>query len=316
MALTNEIRSERLQDLKDLSHGAILILSGGPFDLMNPPEVRRRMDQIIAELNADPWVLANTENNGLIFRLLDDQQTPHIHQTRWREICDSPQLLNASPLIVVGHSNGGAAAMDVARVLQDRGQTVDLLFTADSVLTLDDNGDPYQVPPNVRMNLNSYSIPMFPIWWTAPFPFGKKNQRQVDGSLSALLNIGLSFPEPGALEHRDVFYDVAGGDPKGTGYQYPELICDAALAVLRGATAEEIFHLAERYLQVLSDRRLISISLEVDGTQSTLRPGVDSAQASTDEGTSDTIANLHLQMNAVEQIRLSVLEPSRQITGP
>ena len=167
---------------------------------MNPPEVRHRMDQIITDVNADPWVLASTQNKGLIYKLLDDQDGLHIHQARWRELCDSPTLLQASPLVLIGHSNGGAAAVNVARSLEEKGKVVDLLFTADSVLTLDDNGDPYQVPLNVRTNLNSYSIPVFPIWWVASFPFGKKNQREYGGARAGILNIGLPLPEPGALE--------------------------------------------------------------------------------------------------------------------
>lgn len=38
---------------RDLSKGAIVVLSGGGFDGMNPLEVRDRMDQYIADVNAD-----------------------------------------------------------------------------------------------------------------------------------------------------------------------------------------------------------------------------------------------------------------------
>ena len=39
---------------RDLSKGVIVVLSGGGFDAMNPVEVRNRMDQYIADVNADP----------------------------------------------------------------------------------------------------------------------------------------------------------------------------------------------------------------------------------------------------------------------
>ena len=45
---------------QDLSQAVIVVLSGGPFDLTNPPEVRDRMDRLISDVNADPYVLANT----------------------------------------------------------------------------------------------------------------------------------------------------------------------------------------------------------------------------------------------------------------
>jgi pimeloyl-ACP methyl ester carboxylesterase len=303
---TNKNDVSSLHEQRNLTKGVVVILSGGPFDWMNPPEVRNRMNQIITDVNADPWVVANTQGKGLTFRLLEDQQNNYIHQASWREICESPHLLDASPLIVIGHSNGGAAAMNVARFLHDKGKDVDLLFTADSVLTLDDNGDPYQVPSNVRLNLNSYSIPVFPVWWTAPFPFGQKNRRQSDGSLAGILNIGLRFEEPGALEHRDVFYDVAGGDSEGSDYQYPELIRDTVLAVLQGATNQEIFQLSERYLQVLADGAAISINLDGDGLESTLQPNSDITEVPAPPVSAGTIANLHERMSAVEKVRLGL----------
>lgn len=148
---------------------------------------------------------SNTAYKGLILKLSEDQQTNHIHQSRWRDLCDDLELLAASPLIIVRHSNGGAASIDFARFLQDDGKPVDFFFTADSVLTLDDNGDPYKLPSNVKLNLNSYSVPVFPIRLALPFPFGQKNYRRSDCSVERILNIGLQFAEPGALEHRNVF---------------------------------------------------------------------------------------------------------------
>ena len=57
-------------DSRDLSNGAIVVLSGGPVDLMNPPEVRARMDQLVVDINNDPFVSANTNGKGLTFKLL------------------------------------------------------------------------------------------------------------------------------------------------------------------------------------------------------------------------------------------------------
>ena len=115
-------RTAALSAPRDLSAGVIVVLSGGPFDLTNPPEVRDRMDQYIADLNADPYVQANTGGNGLTFKLLQNQQFPHLHQTKWRQVCAALNLLAATPLILVGHSNGGAAAVDLARCLQSQGE--------------------------------------------------------------------------------------------------------------------------------------------------------------------------------------------------
>jgi hypothetical protein len=264
------------------------------------------MDQIITDVNADPWVLTNTADKGLIFRLLEDQQTNHIHQARWRDLCGSPELLAASPLIIVGHSNGGAAAIDLARFLQGHGKPVDFLFTADSVLTLDDNGDPYKLPSNVKLNLNSYSVPVFPIWLALPFPFGRKNHRESDGSLEGILNIGLRFPEPGALEHRDVFYAPAGGDEAGGSYEFPELIRDSILSVLKGATNEEVFELALRYLQTLADEARIPIYLEQASSAETLKPA-GTAQTQLVQPDDARIADLHQKMTDFERTRLSVI---------
>jgi len=257
---------------RDLSQGVIVVLSGGGFDAMNPREVRRRMDRYIADVNGDPFVDANTGGRGLTFRLLPNQKTKHLHQTKWRQICDALRLLAATPLILVGHSNGGAAAMNLARCLQSQGKSVDLVFSADSVLTLDDIGDINRVPPNVKLNFNPYVIPT-PAWLLAPFPIGKPNRRQVDGSLDDILNIGLKYNLPGALAHRNAFYELAGGDKKsGGGYKRPHLLLDVTLAVLRGETSYDIIHGAEASLQTLATKSRLEIELETTNFKKTLRP--------------------------------------------
>ena len=291
--------------LRDLSKGVIIVLSGGPFDWTNPPEVLGRMDTVISEVNADPFVVANTGGQGLMFKLLVDQQTNHIHQARWRDLCDNPKLVTATPLILVGHSNGGAAVIDLARWLHDQGSVVDFVFTADSVFTLDDNGDCYKVPANVNLNLNSHTIPT-PLWVVLPFPFGQENHQESDGSLDGILNIGLPFQEPGALAHRDCFYDLAGGDSTSpSSYKYPELIRDSVLAVLKGATNDEVIQMAQQYLQVLADDVNISIDIESAAFKTTLQPVGSAAGSQTPRIGNASVAAMREAMNNLERVRLS-----------
>jgi hypothetical protein len=271
---TTKAAKRRLASLiapRDLSAGVIVVLSGGGFDAMNPPEVRQRMDQYIADVNADPYVQANTGGSGLRFNLLPNPQKPHLHQAKWRQICAALNLLTASPLILVGHSNGGAAAVDLARCLQTQGKSVDLLFTADSVLTLDDIGDINKIPANVKLNFNPYVIPT-PAWILAPFPVGTRNRRQVDNSLDGILNIGLKYNLPGAVAHRNAFYELAGGDNPGGVYKLPRLLLDVTLAVLQGQTNFDVIHGAEPSLQQLATNSHVVIELETATFSKTLLP--------------------------------------------
>jgi hypothetical protein len=256
---------------RDLRAGVIVVLSGGGFDAMNPREVRDRMDSYIAEVNADPFVQANTGGSGLTFRLLTGQRKPHLHQTRWRDICQALNLRAATPLILVGHSNGGAAAVNLARCLQTQGKSVDLLFSADSVLTLDDIGDVNKIPANVKLNFNPYVIPT-PAWLLAPFPIGTRNRRQADNSLDGILNIGLTYNLPGALAHRNAFYEIAGGDKTSSGYKRPHLLREVTLAVLRGESNFDIIHNAETPLQELATKSRAVIKLQTTTFSKTLQP--------------------------------------------
>jgi hypothetical protein len=258
-------------DPRDLSAGVIVVLSGGGFDAMNPKEVRDRMDQYITDINADPFVQANTGGNGLTFTLLPNQQKKHLHQAKWRQICSALNLLAASPLILVGHSNGGAAAVDLARCLRSQGKSVDLLFSCDSVLTLDDIGDVNKIPANVVLNFNSHVIPT-PAWLLLPFPIGTRNHREADNSLDGILNIGLKYNLPGANAHRNAFYELAGGDQTSSGYKLPHLIRDVTLAVLRGETAFDIINNAETPLQQLATKSNVVIELETTTFTKTLNP--------------------------------------------
>jgi hypothetical protein len=284
---------------RDLSAGVIIVLSGGPIDLTNPIEVRDRMDQLIRDVNSDPYVVANSAGKGLIFKLLPNWPY-HIHQSEWPQVCDDLKLLTASPLILVGHSNGGAAVVDLARCLQNAGKNVDLAITCDSVLTLNDNGNPNKVPSNINVNLNSHVIPT-PSWWLLPFPFGQPNQRESDGSLNGILNIGLPFPEGGAIAHRDAFYDLAGGDPASNGYKYPEMLLDTIVASLRGATASQIFQLAQGDLQTLANEVRVPINVATTNLNITLQPAglVHAASAA-------------IQADVAEGLRQSMLDVERR----
>jgi hypothetical protein len=257
---------------RDLTQGVIVVLSGGAFDEMNPIEVRRRMDEYVTAVNDDEFVKQNSGGQGLTYKVLDHQEAKHLHQTHWRGICDKLNLRQATPLILVGHSNGGAAVMNLARCLDGQHKVVDLLFSADSVLTLDDNGDPYKVPPNVTLNLNTHIVPT-PAWFLAQFPFGQANHRQVGGSLEGILNIGLRYNLPGALGHRNAFYDLAGGDKKADGsYTYPFVLLDSTLAVLRGATTHDTIAAVADSLQILATDAHTQIDLATKDFTRTLRP--------------------------------------------
>jgi len=256
----------------DLSKGVIVVLSGGFFDGMNPEDVRDRMDEYIADVNADPFVQAHTNGKGLKFKLLKNQLDPHIHQADWRKVVRALETLEPSPLILVGHSNGGAAAVSIARSLESGGTTVNLLCTHDTVQTIDDLGDPNKVPANVRLNLNPYVIPT-PAWMLAPFPIGRRNHRESDGSMDGVINVGLAYNLGGAFAHKNAFYELAGGNKVfGGGFERPHLLLEVTLAVLRGATNADVLAMVQAPLQTLATKSRIVIELETKGFTTTVRP--------------------------------------------
>ena len=156
----------------------------GRIHRRDEPAGRARPDgRYIADVNADPYVQAHTNGKPLKFKLLRNQDHPHIHQADWRKVVHALETLKPSPLILVGHSYGGAAAVSIARSLESGGTTVDLLCTHDTIQTFDDLGDP-KVPANVRLNLNPYVIPT-PAWMLAPFPIGRRNSAKPAGQWTA-----------------------------------------------------------------------------------------------------------------------------------
>jgi pimeloyl-ACP methyl ester carboxylesterase len=238
---------------------------------MNPPEVLDHMEGLISDINADPWVQERTEGAGLRFKLLTEQVHRHLHQSQWRLLLDKLKTLKAKPLIIVGHSNGGAAAVDLAKTLAAYERTVDILITADSVATLDDVGDINDIPPNVRFNLNSYVIPT-PAWFLAPFPIGRRNKRKVEVAATSLVNVGLAYDLPGVLAHRNAFYDLTGGDLRSGSFAYPDLMRDVILAILRNTPHGAVVAGIATELQVLSDKARVLIELECRQLTRTIRP--------------------------------------------
>lgn len=234
--------SERVGEPVSDEIGTIVVLSGGFFDEMNPIEVRDRMDQLAAY-------------SGLEFNVLPGQSKPHIHQAKWRQVCAALENA-ASPLVLVGHSNGGAAALNIARCLEAKGRPVDLLATCDSVPTPDDNGSSRIVPVNVRMNLNAHVIPTRS-WILLPFPFGERNLRP-DGSQEGILNVGLAYDLNGMLAHRNAFYDLTGGD----GFRFPRLLIEVVRAVLRGASFEEVRRVVATALQELARQAPVRVDMK------------------------------------------------------
>lgn len=254
-----------------LSKGVIVVLSGGPVDFMNPREVRDRMNQFIADVNSDPYVLEHTNGKGLTFKLLQGQKDRYLHQTLWRKVGAKLKALQPSPLIVIGHSNGGAAAMSLARCIREAGLTVDLVFSADSVFTLDDLGDPNEVPSQVALNVNSYVIPTEE-FWICPFPIGRRNRRESGSPLDRVLNLGLEYHLGGCLAHRNAFYELAGGDETETGYSRPHLLLDTTIAVLRGESVDTILEATRLSLQELATKSRIRIKLESKNVDEIIRP--------------------------------------------
>jgi hypothetical protein len=248
-----------------------VVLSGGPIDAMNPREVRERMNQLIADVNRDPYVVQQTNGKGLLFKILPGQRERYLHQTVWRKVCARLKALEPSPLIVIGHSNGGAAAMSLARCLQEAGVAVDLLFSADSVFTLDDLGDPNKVPANVKLNVNSYVIPTEE-FWICPFPIGRRNRREAGAPLEGVVNVGLEYHLGGCIAHRNAFYELAGGDETEGGYSRPALIFNTVIGVLRDDPPEAIFEAMLASLRELATKSKIKIALETKGHEETIVP--------------------------------------------
>ena len=252
-------KARRVATAGDLSRGVIVVLSGGFVDQMNPQDVRDRMDDYIADVNSDPYVQAHTNGKGLKFKLLRNQLYPHIHQSEWSKVVQALERLKPSPLILVGHSYGGAAAMSVARSLESAGTTVDLLCTHDSIQTTNDLGDPNRVPANVGLNLNPYVIPT-PAWMLAPFPIGRRNVREVGGAMDGVLNVGLTYNLGGAFAHKNAFHELA------------HLLLDVTLAVLRGASNADVLTMVQAPLQTLATESRIVVELETKDFKKTLAP--------------------------------------------
>ena len=71
----------------------VIVLSGGPFDAINPPEVLDHMERVISDLNADPWVQERTAGVGLRYKLLPRQSDTDMDRIVLKVIGDSITLV-------------------------------------------------------------------------------------------------------------------------------------------------------------------------------------------------------------------------------
>lgn len=124
----------------------------------------------------------------------------------------------------------------------------------------------------MKLNLNPYVIPT-PAWMLAPFPIGRRNFREGDGSVEGVINAGLTYNLGGAFSHKNAFYELAGGDKvTRRHYELPRLILEVTLAVLRGASNADILAILQPPLQTLATKSRIVIQLETKNFKKTLRP--------------------------------------------
>jgi hypothetical protein len=251
---------------RDLRKGAIVMMSGGGFDGANPPEVRARMDAYLDAVNAAEVVNRCSGGQGMTYKLVPDQQGKHVHQTKWQKLCDVLAERNSTPIVIAGHSNGGAAAISLSRCLEGKGKTVDLLITADSVATGNDLGDVYTVPSNVKVNVNTFLVPNV-FTFLIPFPFGRANKRAANDT-KPTINVGMEYLLPGAIAHRNAFYDFAGGDQSSTGtFSRPFALLDLTLAYLGGATDEEMSTLSLDKAKGISTAARIKVKYDGPNTR-------------------------------------------------
>ena len=107
----------------------------------------------------------------------------------------------------------------------------------------------------------------------APFPIGRRNFREADGSMDGVINIGLTYNLGGALAHKNAFYELAGGDKVfGGGFERPHLLFEVTLAVLRGASNAAVLAMVKAPLQTLATKSRIVVELETKDFKKTLRP--------------------------------------------
>ncbi len=248
----------------DLSKGTVVVLSGGAFDGINPQEVLQQMEIFIQSLNQSTLVKQCSNNKGLRTRLLPGQTTFRNHQSEWSKLCAEIAKQNFSPIVIAGHSNGGASSLNLARCLEEKNIQVDLLITADSVANGGDNGDAYEVPSNVQYNINTYLVPTAATF-LIPFPFGQANSRESDNSLQGVFNLGLHYNLPAAIAHRNAFYEFAGGDSK------PNSLLKLTLVALSGATESQMTDQLIEVGSLISGTSKIRVDIETQGLKKSIK---------------------------------------------
>ena len=265
-------RSAPLIVPRDLSAGVIVVLSGGGFDAMNPSEVRQRMDQYIADVNADLYVQANTGGSGLRFNLLPNQQKPHLHQAKWRQICAALNLLDRQTShpcrSFERRRRGGGPRALPAESGQVGGLALLVRFGADPRRHRRHQQDSVERETQLQLLTSSRLRPG--CWRRSRSARATADRRTIRST--AFSTSGSTYNLPGALAHRNAFYELAGGDKVGSVYKRPRLLLDVTLAVLQGQTNFTVIHGAEPSLQQLATKSHVVIELETATFSKTLLP--------------------------------------------
>lgn len=245
---------------RDLSNGVVVAFSGGPLGVLKINQLAARFDEYIMAINTDALVNKCSGGTGLAYKLLKNQKTPHIHQSKWRSVCKAIKKRAAGPIIIAGYSMGGAAAVSLARCLNESGKAVDLLVTLDTVATGLDMGDVYSVPPNVKLNINGFQKPTL-LTFVPPFPFGLANKREDGGKPENIFNAGMRYDQPSFTAHLRLIYDFCGGKKSEDSDYSTPFVLDVTLAVLTGATNDDLQRQVIDGLERLAAVRKIKIFL-------------------------------------------------------
>lgn len=112
-----------------------------------------------------------------------------IHNSQWEEVCEDLKQMKDKPksLVLIGHSYGANAAVDIARCLEN--QPVDLIISLDSFQKFF-AGPVDEVPDNVGWNHNFYE--------TISILQGNRAHHRPDGSPRNITNNEVNIEEMGS----------------------------------------------------------------------------------------------------------------------
>lgn len=135
------------------------------------------------------------------------------HNSFWRSVCSEIKELPADQkpyrLVLIGHSYGGNAAMDIARCLGN--QPVDLVISIDNFQKFF-AGDAELVSDNVGANHNFYE--------TISVLQGTRNNHRGDGSYRGITNTEIQVPFSASAHYKIVNELVDRGIVQGLLDQY------------------------------------------------------------------------------------------------